>query len=214
MPPESDIDKIKSWLKEHGRDRYWLAERLSVNKRTVDNWLSAGQPIPEAKLTLIKRLMEDDEADALRRKQQLSPVAQVFSLEVDLPTFRAYSAAAKAQHLTIEEWCIAELNIAADEWFAQGQPPSLKPQAPSLPPQAPSPHFPAFATSILQEEPEPAKPFSSDELALLEQAAAQLAADNPVDSADSATAHRTPEPAPTSAKPALPPPTSKPARRS
>jgi len=205
--PINHIDHIKAWLKSHGRDRFWLADQLNVHKRTADNWLSAGQIIPEAKLALIKRLMADDEADALRRKQQLSPVAQVFSLEVDLPTFRAYSAAAKAHHLTLEEWSIAELNLAADEWFAQGQPPSFKPQAPS-------PHFPAFATSILQEEPEPAKPFSSDELALLEQAGVQVAADNPVDSADSATARRTLDPAPTPAKPALPPQTSKPARRS
>jgi len=199
-------EQIKAWLKAHNRDREWLGQQLDTEVKTVHNWLSSSRPIPEAKLALIKRLMEDDEADALRRKQQLSPVAQVFSLEVDLPTFRAYSAAAKAQHLTLEEWSIAELNLAADEWFAQGQPPLTASPA--------SPHFPAFATSILQEEPEPAKPFSLDELALLEQAAAQLAADNPVDSADSATARRTLDPAPTPAKPALPPQTSKPARRS
>jgi len=203
-------EQIKAWLKAHNRDREWLGQQLDTEVKTVHNWLSSSRPIPEAKLALIKRLMADDEAAELRRKQQLDPIAQVFSLEVDLPTFRAYSAAAKAHHLTIEEWSIAELNLAADEWFAQGQPP-LTASPSSLTPQARSPHFPAFATSILQEE--PAKPFSSDELALLEQAGVQVAADNPVDSADSATARRTLDPAPTPAKPALPPPTSKPANR-
>jgi hypothetical protein len=109
-------------------------------------------------------------------------------------------------------WLLQDAYMSGDTASLEEQMPRPAPQAPSLTPQARSPHFAAFATSILQEE--PAKPFSSDELALLAQAAAQRAAGSPVDSADSATAHRTREPAPTPAKPALPPPTSKPARRS
>jgi len=115
-------DTIKDWLKAHGRDREWLGQQLDSEVKTVHNWLSSARPIPEAKLALIKRLMADDEAAALRRKQQLDPIAQVFSLEVDLPTFRAYSQAAKAQRLTLEEWSIAELNSAAEQWFALGKP--------------------------------------------------------------------------------------------
>jgi len=136
--PINHIDHIQAWLKSHGRDRFWLADHLNVHKRTADNWLSAGQSIPEAKLALIKRLMADDEAAELRRKQQLDPIAQVFSLEVDLPTFRAYSQAAKAQRLTLEEWSIAELNSAAEQWFAQGKP-------------SPSHLFPPFVDSTLNE---------------------------------------------------------------
>ena len=115
-------ETIKDWLKAHGRDREWLGQQLDSEVKTVHNWLSSARPIPEAKLALIKRLMADDEAAELRRKQQLDPIAQVFSLEVDLPTFRAYSQAAKAQRLTLEEWSIAELNSAAEQWFALGKP--------------------------------------------------------------------------------------------
>jgi hypothetical protein len=174
--PINHIDHIKAWLKSHGRDRFWLADQLNVHKRTADNWLSAGQSIPEAKLALIKRLMADDEAAALRRKQQLDPIAQVFSLEVDLPTFRAYSQAAKAQRLTLEEWSIAELNSAAEQWFAQGKP-------------SPSHLFPPFTSNVLNEP--PAKPFTDFEKALIlkaqavaqAQAAAPAASgDNPADS--------------------------------
>jgi hypothetical protein len=72
--------------------------------------------------SLITRLMADDEAAEARRRQQYDPVAQVFSLETDLATFRAYSQAAKHHQLTLEEWCISELNTAADQWFVDGKP--------------------------------------------------------------------------------------------
>jgi hypothetical protein len=167
---------IKHWLKAHGRDREWLGQQLDSEVKTVHNWLSSARPIPEAKLALIKRLMADDEAAVIRRKQQLDPIAQVFSLEVDLPTFRAYSQAAKAQRLTLEEWSIAELNSAAEQWFAQGKP-------------SPSHLFPPFTSNVLNET--PAQPFTDFEKALIlkaqavaeAQAAAPAAAnDNPVDS--------------------------------
>ena len=118
---QDEKDQVKSWLKATQRDREWLGWELGVTKRAVDNWLSTSNPIPAAKLSLIKRLMADDDAAAARRKQQLDPIAQVFSLEVDLPTFRAYSAAAKAAHLTLEEWSIDELNQAAAAWFKTQQ---------------------------------------------------------------------------------------------
>lgn len=66
------------------------------------------------KASLIRRLMADDEAKEAQRRLQLLPTNQIFSLEVDLPTFRAYSAAALAAHKTLEQWAIAELNAAAD----------------------------------------------------------------------------------------------------
>lgn len=122
MIEETEIEQIKAWLKKFGHDRYWFAEKMSSHKRTIDNWLSAGQAIPAAKLALITRLMADDEAAEARRKQQYDPVAQVFSLETDLATFRAYSQAAKHHQLTLEEWCISELNSAADQWFVDGKP--------------------------------------------------------------------------------------------
>lgn len=52
-------EDIKQWLKKIGKDRFWLAERCFVIKKTVDNWLSAGKPIPDAKLAFIKVLMAE-----------------------------------------------------------------------------------------------------------------------------------------------------------
>jgi len=56
-----NAEDIKTWLKEIGKDRAWLAEKTLVSKRTVDNWLSAGKPIVSQKMELIERLMNGDE---------------------------------------------------------------------------------------------------------------------------------------------------------
>lgn len=119
-------EEIKSWLKSENHEREWLAEQLGVNKRTVDNWLSSPKEIPSGKLTRIKRLMEDDAAAAEKRSLQLRPQAQFFSLEVNLPRFRAYSAAALAAGKTLEQWCIDSLNELAAEYHRTGQMPDIR----------------------------------------------------------------------------------------
>jgi len=119
-------EEIKSWLKSENHEREWLAEQLGVNKRTVDNWLSSPKEIPSGKLTRIKRLMEDDATAAAKRSLQLLPQAQFFSLEVDLPRFRAYSAAALAAGKTLEQWCIDSLNELAAEYHRTGQMPDIR----------------------------------------------------------------------------------------
>lgn len=52
-----NANDIKAWLKENGKSRQWLADQLGVVLGTVNNWLSAGDPIPEGRKKLIKRLM-------------------------------------------------------------------------------------------------------------------------------------------------------------
>lgn len=106
--------RIKQWLVPPERSRDWLATKLGTSSKTVDNWLSSSQKIPQGKALLIERLMADDEATEAQRRIQLLPQAQIFSLEVDLPTFRAYSSAALANDKTLEQWAIAELNAAAE----------------------------------------------------------------------------------------------------
>lgn len=53
--------EIKYWLKTIGKNREWLAEKTLVSKRSVDGWLSSGNPIPPAKLALIERLIKGEE---------------------------------------------------------------------------------------------------------------------------------------------------------
>ena len=57
MPTKEDI---KKWLKNSGKSREWLAEQCGVkSKRSVDNWLADAGTIPQAKLLLIQKLMEE-----------------------------------------------------------------------------------------------------------------------------------------------------------
>lgn len=53
-------DDVKKWLSEVGMSRAEFAERLSVSKRTVDNWLSPASryTIPKVKLATIAEMME------------------------------------------------------------------------------------------------------------------------------------------------------------
>ena len=114
-----DKEQIKVWLKEHNRDRVWLAAQLGKALQTVNNWLSSAKPIPDNITALIRRMMQDDEAAESARRQQLMPTAQVFSLEVDLATYRAYCAASLQHGQTLEQWAIDELNAAAEAAMKQ-----------------------------------------------------------------------------------------------
>ena len=53
-------DELKSWMKESGKSRDWVAEKLGVGKRTVDSWFSYKQ-IPEKKQKLLRELMEKEQ---------------------------------------------------------------------------------------------------------------------------------------------------------
>lgn len=60
-----DRDQIKTWLKDAGLKREDLGKRLYVSKRTVDNWLSGVQPIPQKKMELIRQLMSQERDQAI-----------------------------------------------------------------------------------------------------------------------------------------------------
>lgn len=100
-------DEIKAWLKNTQRSRGWLAAQFGdTKKKTVDNWLSSNQDIPIGVLTSIGRMMEDDRRAEDTRLREVTGDTQIFSIQVDLQTFRAYNRAAVAQRLTLEEWVI------------------------------------------------------------------------------------------------------------
>lgn len=109
-------DQIKTWLKQTGRTRDWLAEQCYVSKKTVDNWLSSPKIIPDDKQALIRRLIADDEALEQRQAQQRLPQNQIFCLEVSLAQHRRYAQAALKRGKTVEAWSIEELDAAASLW--------------------------------------------------------------------------------------------------
>lgn len=46
MNDEITPQSIKEWLANARKDREWLADQLGISKRTIDNYLTAGQKIP------------------------------------------------------------------------------------------------------------------------------------------------------------------------
>ncbi len=116
-------DQIKLWLKTNGHSREWLGQQCGkITKRTVDNWLSSPQEIPSGTLSLIAHLMADDEAAEIQRAKLQDIANQVFSLEVSLEDFRAFSKSALAAGMTLEDWTIHACNQAA----AASKPSGLK----------------------------------------------------------------------------------------
>lgn len=69
-----DPDSIRAWLNGLDKDRAWLAERIGVSKRTLDNWFSDGFPCYALKsIGMIDRLekapaVADEEAISLPPK--------------------------------------------------------------------------------------------------------------------------------------------------
>lgn len=51
-------EDVKFWLKSIGKDREWLAQKCGVSKRTVDNWISPGKPLPIKAQVDIQNLMD------------------------------------------------------------------------------------------------------------------------------------------------------------
>ena len=83
-------DQLKSFLREKGEDRDWLAARMGVSKKTVDNWFSK-KPIPEKKQKLLRELMEKEQQPKLVEismdftPEQLEMIRQAAALRGETP---------------------------------------------------------------------------------------------------------------------------------
>lgn len=107
--PVSEKETIKNWLRTTGRSRDWLASECSVEKRTVDNWLSSPRKVPEKALRLITNLIRSDgEASGGGNAKRQNLV-----LELDEISFELFNLAALSRGLTIKEWAIDTLKQAS-----------------------------------------------------------------------------------------------------
>lgn len=60
-----DIPHLKLWMEENQRDRFWLAHEIGAQKRSVDNWFTAGEfPIWACKH--IERIISESKTPRLR----------------------------------------------------------------------------------------------------------------------------------------------------
>ncbi|GAA5117017.1 hypothetical protein JIN84_18050 [Luteolibacter yonseiensis] len=107
-------EEIKEWLKRESHSREWLGEQCGGTKRrTVDNWLSSPQEIPDGMLTLIARLMADDAAAAAARDKSESTDLERFSVELTTEEFDHINSAASSRQLLVRQWALEVLKEAA-----------------------------------------------------------------------------------------------------
>lgn len=66
-------EDIKDWLKKIRKNREWLGEKTFVKKRQVDNWLSSGRKIPDAKMLIIEQLMNEQSSDIAKAEPSTLP---------------------------------------------------------------------------------------------------------------------------------------------
>lgn len=108
-PMNPSKEDIKAWLKNEGHSREWLGQACgNIKRRTVDNWLSSPQEIPDGTLSLIRRLMADDEE---KRKNKADPLHHLI-VTVPLDEFRNWEQAALLKQTTTTDYCVEAIREA------------------------------------------------------------------------------------------------------
>lgn len=108
--------KIKQWLKENKKDRFWLAEKCLVTKKTIDDWLTSRGSIPETKMKLIHQLMGppvSSTAHSLNEKEQ----QQIF---LDIIARRLEEMIRTSEAELFHDFSLDELEKAKDTAKRQG----------------------------------------------------------------------------------------------
>jgi hypothetical protein len=105
-------DEIKSWLKREGHSREWLGIQCgNIKRRTVDNWLSSPQEIPEGALFLIARLMAEDAQRAATAATAADPQSHLV-LRVALDEYERWEQAALLHTTTVSSYCLEAIREA------------------------------------------------------------------------------------------------------
>ena len=69
-------EEIKNWLKEIGKDRFWLAEKCGVDKRSVDEWFTSRGKVSAKAILIIQSLMSET-VGVEEEKKELAIPAQL-----------------------------------------------------------------------------------------------------------------------------------------
>ena len=106
---EINKDTIKARLKAIGKDRDWFAEQLGKSRHTINNWLSTNIVIPDGMYPLIERVISEEEAIQVQRRQLHEPADHVVKLPFSDADFRRINQAANEEGLLIVDWAVAAL---------------------------------------------------------------------------------------------------------
>lgn len=109
MDKDLTVEEIKDALREQGMSRAELAEKLGVNVRSLNNWLSAGQKITERNMRALREILFPAPAPAPAPAPSLSsPLSlddiQVLALRLTPEDYAAAARAAEDAGIGLEEW--------------------------------------------------------------------------------------------------------------
>lgn len=148
-------EQIKDWLKRFGHSREWLGKQCGdIKRRTVDNWLSSPQEIPESTLFLIARLMDDDRIKEEERvRTQDIPMSHLV-LKLESNEFDCWSRAALSRNKIVSDWVVDSIREMYQAHLVESQSTPPAPVLNSIPFAKPShkPHLAAAAGSPILSE--------------------------------------------------------------
>ena len=101
-------ETLIEWLRREGRPNQWLADQCGVKVATVNGWRS-DRPIPSKAILIIKKLM--DEADAEKGLHAIIPQHVVLKFKQD--EFEKIERAALNKQKTVSHWGRDALNNTA-----------------------------------------------------------------------------------------------------
>ena len=109
--------KLKQWLKENKKDRFWLAEKCLVSKKTIDDWLTSRGTIPETKMKLIHQLMGENINSATEHSLNEEEQQQLF---LDVNASHMEEMIRKTEAELFHDYTVEELEKARDTAKRQG----------------------------------------------------------------------------------------------
>ena len=105
---EMSPDWLNNQLRNVGKNRKWLAEKLFLSSRTIDKWFEKGI-IPLKKRELIKKILGDAEEKSHTEFPEIKSIVLEFTPE----QYVVVKAEAERRGLTVEEWAAEVLHSLA-----------------------------------------------------------------------------------------------------
>ncbi len=122
------FEEIDDRLKNLGKDRFWLAKASGRKVSSINSALAENARQSKRSIHVQRALSAAIEAEELARETPVAPppLPDRITIEVAPERRREWDATARDHRQTTEQWAIAELNRAAEEWRASRPVPGLR----------------------------------------------------------------------------------------
>lgn len=97
-------ESIKKWLKENGKDRFWLAEKFEVDKRTVDSWFFKKTDLPSKVVLFFKDILEEVELSPEEKEYHVLNGMVAIAVPFTIEEIGLIKCAALREGVSVEEF--------------------------------------------------------------------------------------------------------------